>query len=52
MEINATHEQVESFINDFIKEDGYIQDGNEFEEYLIEHNIEAERIYVDEIWIE
>ena len=52
MEIDATYEQVESFIEAFQKGDGYIGDADEFEAFLIAHGTEAERVFVNEIFVE
>ena len=52
MEIDATEEQVESFIDAFQKDDGYIGDADEFEAYLISHGTKAERVFVNEICVE
>ena len=52
MEINAASEQVESFIEAFQKEGNHICDIGEFEAFLQSHGIGAERIFVEEIFVE
>jgi len=52
MDIDATYEEVELFIKAFQNDDGYIGDGDEFENHLITHGVKAERVFVNEIYVE
>ena len=52
IEIDESYEQVLSFVYAFQKDGGYIGDADEFEAYLIAHGTEAERIFVEEIFVD